>query len=126
MAGPLTPEGRVWQEKLNALTVDELTRVRATAKEWTGSISAITGLLALVSLVKGRENIEDLTAAWSRLVYVSLLAALLLALLAIVAGALAAQGFATELGAEPGRLRRFLARHSQPAVEPGPYPATWR
>lgn len=126
MPSQLTPEGRAWQEKLNALTLDELPRVRATAKEWTGSIAAVTGLLAIVSLVKGRENIEDLSSDWSRYVYVALIAALVVALVAIIAGALAAQGFASELGSEPSSWRRRLARLAGPNVQPGPYPPSWR
>ena len=123
MPEPLSPDERAWQEKYASLATGELTTARATAKEWTGSISAITGLLAIVSLIKGRENIEDLTDRWSTTTYIALIAALLLALAAIVLGALAAQGALTSLGNQPGRWRSFLAARA--SANPGPYDANW-
>lgn len=120
----LTPEARAWQEKYESLGLDELTRARATAKDWTGSISAITGLLALVSLIKGRENIEDLTSGWARSVYLALIIALVFALFAIVIGAVAAQGSFTSLGRAPTTSRRFWAKRAQAA--PGPYSPNWQ
>lgn len=124
MATPLSPEARAWQTKYETWGTDSLTRARATAKEWTGSISAITGLLALVSVIKGRENIEDLTDYWSRRVYIALTAALVLALVAIVVGAIAAQGSLPALGDEPSRWRKFWAAIAR--AEAGPFGKNWQ
>src|SRR5947209_7437330 len=75
------------QTKLNALS-----EIRGSAEKWGGTIGALTGVFSIVALIKGREDITALTTAGQAIVGILLLLALLLAFLATLFAAFAAQG----------------------------------
>lgn len=87
-----SPSDLKWEEKADQLEFDALTRVRSAAEKWAASQAAIIGLLGTIMLVKGREDIGELTTLNQVVVALLLAGALLLALVAAYLTALAAQG----------------------------------
>lgn len=57
---PGTPATRRRAEELRALDRGQLDRVRATAEKWRDGLAVLLGLIAVVGVVKGREDVQEL------------------------------------------------------------------
>ncbi len=82
-----------WAKKAQALQFDQLERMRTTAERWRNGLTGLTGVLTAVAILKGKENVGDLSAGGRRLVIWLLAVALLLLLIGSFAAMRAAFGF---------------------------------
>jgi hypothetical protein len=89
---PATPTDLLWEERAEKLRFDSLADIRKSAEKWAGSIGAVTGVFGIVSLIKGRDAVTDLTRSAEISVGILVALALLFALRGILLAALAAQG----------------------------------
>jgi hypothetical protein len=105
-SGPPTAEDRLWQQKAEAARIAELETMRTAAKDWASTIAAVTGAIGVVSLVKGPDEIDSLTANWKIAAGVLIALAVLAALRGIVLAALGAQGSPRSYGYAPAAFRR--------------------
>lgn len=114
--GVNSPDDIVWQREYERLAIEELPRVRAAAEKWLASLGALTGLFAAVVVVKGRDDIGELTQDARVGVACLVLGAFTLAVVAIVLGAHAAQGAPRKRELDDGRaLRRWSSTAAQTA-----------
>lgn len=107
--GPVTPDDVAWDRRARQEDSEALTGLRAAATAWGAQISAFTGILGIVALIKGRENISEIEPGFQYWVGGALLAAVLAAVAAIVYAALAADGsprWMWLVGAEAKRNQR--------------------
>jgi hypothetical protein len=121
---PALPSDRKWQAQADALELNALTTVRDAAQKWAGTLGALTGLLGLVALVKGPEDLTGL-APWPSpfppisgtvAVAVVLGVALACAFVATYLAALAAQGIPHETYLDGTILRRESPRQAAKAA----------
>jgi uncharacterized membrane protein len=91
-AGPVSSDDRWWQEQADAWQRDALARTRASAEGWLKALAAMTGLTVLVGIVKGQDQIDQLSSSYDIVVGLLLLLAVGLAGLAIERGHAAAYG----------------------------------
>jgi hypothetical protein len=89
---PLIPEERRWQEHADEWHRTALPRTRAASATWLTALGSITGLLAIVTLFKGPEDIAGLPSGARIAIGVLTLLTLLLALSAMGLAAQAATG----------------------------------
>lgn len=54
---------RRWAEKAEELNFTQLDHLRALAERWRNGLAGLTALLAAVSVIKGRENLAEMTPA---------------------------------------------------------------
>lgn len=101
-----TPASRRRAEELRALDRGQLDRVRATAEKWRDGLAVLLGLVAAVSVVKGRESIQDIAEPARTAVGLLMLLALVCAAAGTVLAARAAFGLPRRrwLTGEPGEL----------------------
>jgi hypothetical protein len=111
-----TDEDRAWIKKAQEARMSQLESVRTAAKDWGTTITAVTGALGIVALIKGPEEVGRLTHGWQVAVGIALLVAILLVIRGIVLAALAAQGTPGSFTYSPVRYhdyyRREIARAS--------------
>lgn len=112
---PPTPEELEWSKRAAALHLDALKEIRAGAEKWAASIAAVTGAIGVVTLIKGRESLEELEHGYEVAVGVLVGAAVLLALRGIVLAALAAQGTPARIEYTGSALRDFTANEAEEA-----------
>ena len=105
-AGPLTDEQLLWLRKAEEARLGELETIRTAAKDWASTIAAVTGVVGVVSLVKGPDQLDTLTRGWKQAVGVVIALAILTALRGIFLAALAAQGSPRSFGYNPTTFRR--------------------
>jgi hypothetical protein len=86
-----------WEKKAEELEFEALANVRAGAEKWAASLGAVLGLTATVLVVKGREDISELSDRTQVAVGLILAVALVLAVIATVLAAYAAQGTPKDL-----------------------------
>jgi hypothetical protein len=103
---PAIPEDLRWELRAEQLYGARLGDVRATAEKWTASVTSITGVFSIVALIKGPDAIGALKAAYFYTAIPLIALAVLLALIAIYLGALAAGG-TPRVGRLSGREARF-------------------
>jgi hypothetical protein len=99
-----------WAKKANALQFEQLDKVRAVAGNWRTALIGLTSLFTAVAVIKGRENIAELTDSGRLLVVILAGAAFFL----LVAGSLLASWAA--FGMPGGRDDRYIT---------GQYLAAW-
>ena len=90
--GPATPEDLKLDREAETLLEGSLKATQAAAADWAKTIAGLTGLLGVLTLVKGREDITELVLPARVLVGLFLLAGLLFAGRAIMLAALASEG----------------------------------
>jgi hypothetical protein len=100
---PVTDEDEAWIKRAHEARMSQLETVRGTAKDWASTITAVTGALSIVALIKGPEDIGRLTKPWEIAVGVVLLVGVLLALRGIFLAAVAAQGTPSSFAYSPVR-----------------------
>lgn len=88
-------EDLLWLARAQEDRLAQLKTARTAAKDWATTITAVTGAVGIVALIKGPEEIGRLTREWELAVGAALLVAVLLALRGIVLAAVAAQGTPT-------------------------------
>jgi hypothetical protein len=93
--GPATADDLRLDREADAVLEESLKTTRAAAADWAKALAALTGLLGIVALVKGREDVTQLVLAARVLVGLFLLAGLIFAIRAIMFAALAAEGTPT-------------------------------
>jgi hypothetical protein len=105
---PATDEDLELDTKARTLLDESLKNIRLAAADWAKTITAITGILGAVTLVKGPEDISDLVLVAKVLVGLFVAAGLVFALSAIVSAAYASEG-TPERGWAIGKelLRRY-------------------
>jgi hypothetical protein len=112
---PAYPVDRRWQARSDDLDFNALAHIRSTAEKWTGSISALTGLFAIAAVFKGRSDIEKLEGDWRAVIAMAGGGALILAIIAIVRAALAAQGQPKRLLVGTTAIRSFYEKEIKDA-----------
>jgi uncharacterized integral membrane protein len=88
----VSPTDLRWAERADELEFETLDRMRRAGERWAATLGAILGLAGSVFIVKGRDDVAQLSPAWQAVVGGLLLAALLVAVLATLLAARAAQG----------------------------------
>jgi hypothetical protein len=91
-ASTATPDDLRWELQAEEMYANRLPATRAAAQKWAAAITSITGVFAIVALVKGPSAIGELLSPWQQIVYGFVSAAIVLALLAIGLAAAAAGG----------------------------------
>ena len=114
---PPTPEELEWSKRAAALHLDALKEIRAGAEKWAASIAAVTGAIGVVTLIKGRESLEELEHGTEIAVGVLIGVAVLLALRGIVLAALAAQGTPARIEYTGAALRDFTVNEAEEAAD---------
>lgn len=104
-----------WERKAERLEGEDLASARATGEKWTATVSSLTGVLSIVALIKGPEDVSKLPTWGERVVIGSVGLAVSLAVVAIILGALAAYGLPRQLRPLGGPLRREQAREARKA-----------
>jgi hypothetical protein len=90
---PPPPDQDAWDEAATAYAVDSLTRIRASAEKWVGTIGTLLGLFGTLVVVAGPEALTDVSDPRRQThLLVAFGVAGGLAAAAIVVGSLAAQG----------------------------------
>src|SRR5256714_10718548 len=90
---PGPPDAAEWDKAAVTFATEQLTRVRASATAWTGTIGTLLGLFGVVAVVGGTTKLADVRSPTLRWVIVGLVAvAGLLAGASIVTGVRAAHG----------------------------------
>jgi hypothetical protein len=90
---PGPPDAAEWDKAAVTFATEQLTRVRASATTWTGTVGTLLGLFGAVAVVGGTTKLADVPSPTLRWVIVGLVAiAGLLAAASIVTGLLAAHG----------------------------------
>lgn len=112
---PPTPEELEWGKRAAALHLDALKEIRGGAEKWAASIAAVTGAIGVVTLIKGRESLEELDRDYEVAVGVLVAVAVLLALRGIVLAALAAQGTPGRIEYTGSALREFTVNEAEEA-----------
>jgi hypothetical protein len=79
-------------DEVERLSESELTRVQAAADKWKTGLAALTGLVATVIVVKGRETFTDLSKARQNVIMVLIAGAFLAAICAALLAMRAAYG----------------------------------
>lgn len=113
---PASPSDRHMQRRFQELQLKSLSRIRATAEKWAGSISALTAVFNIVVLLKGREDVSELPGIAQALVGVALLVALICAFVAIYQAALAAQGSPMGVYSGAANFRETYMRETERAA----------
>jgi hypothetical protein len=116
-AEPPTPDAIDWGKRAATLQLDSLKEIRGGAEKWAGSLTAVTGALGIVALIKGPEKIEDLTSAYQIAVGVLAATGTLLMLRGIVLAALAAQGTPGRIEFTGPALRAFTVSEAEEAAD---------
>jgi len=81
-------------------------RVKTAAEKWGASITTITGVFGIITLIKGPEDISNLTSGNKMVVGIALLVALVTAVTSIFLAALAAQGIPHDIWLTGAQARR--------------------
>jgi hypothetical protein len=90
---PGPPDAAEWDKAAVTFATEQLTRVRASATAWTGTVGTLLGLFGAVAIVGGTTKLADVPNATLRWVIVSMVAiGGLLAGASIVTGVRAAHG----------------------------------
>lgn len=90
---PGPPDAAEWDKAAVTFATDQLTRVRASATAWTGTVGTLLGLFGAVAVVAGTTRLADVPSPTLRWVIVGLVAvAGVLAGVSIVTGVRAAHG----------------------------------
>jgi hypothetical protein len=108
------PADPVMAREARRLDQTELERVRKTAENWRTGLAGLLGLIATVSVVKGRDTITDLERWAQVLVGISLLIALVCAALGGYLALRAAYGWPKKI--EFNQLRIWRAKRSEQTV----------
>lgn len=93
--GPATPEEIALDAEAQQLLDASLKRIRASAADWAKTIASLTGILGVVGLIKGREDVTELVIQAQVLIGLFLAAGLIMAAYSILLAALAAEGSPT-------------------------------
>lgn len=113
--GPVAARDLTWEKKAQEALDEGLKRTREAAKSWGERIAAFTGILGLVALVKGREDITEIELWAQILVAVMLLLAIVCALIAILYAALAAEGTTSKIWIVGSQIERKYGRELERA-----------
>jgi hypothetical protein len=90
---PGPPDAAEWDKAAVTFATEQLTRIRASATAWTGTVGTLLGLFGAVAVVGGTTKLADVPSPTLRWVIVGLVAVGgLLAGASIVTGVRAAQG----------------------------------
>lgn len=86
------PDDEYWEQQATTARREQLKNVRAVATSWQASIAAILGVFGTVAFVKGPSQFGDVQTLPQGLLIATILIAAVLAGVALVCAALAAQG----------------------------------
>ena len=90
---PGPPDAAEWDKAAVTFATDQLTRVRASATAWTGTVGTLLGLFGAVAVIGGTTKLADVPSQTLRWVIVGLVTASgMLACASIVTGVRAAHG----------------------------------
>jgi hypothetical protein len=100
-----TEEDRLLQQRAEEQALETLSRIRASSEKWGATIAAVFGAFGFATFIQGRKQIKGLTHVFEIVAGGVLLAAFLLAVVAIVLAAVAAQGTPREVAVTGPELR---------------------
>ncbi|RZU52521.1 hypothetical protein EV385_4387 [Krasilnikovia cinnamomea] len=90
---PGPPDEAEWDKAAVTFATEQLTRVRASATTWTGTVGTLLGLFGAVAIIGGPTKLTDVPSPTLRWIIVSLItSAGILAAASIVTGVRAANG----------------------------------
>ncbi|HTA14795.1 MAG TPA: hypothetical protein VK781_08065 [Solirubrobacteraceae bacterium] len=112
----MTQDDLRWEQEAIEAQHKSLSSVRATAAAWSGSIAALLGIFSIVAFIKGPETLSSLDQKAATAVTILVLTAALLAIVATLAGAIAAQGTPHWLDRLDGRALRAANRDAAKKV----------
>lgn len=116
MIGGLPPDYvDAWRDQAHKADLTQLSALQSTAQQWGGTIGTLTGAFGLLALVRGTTDVTKLASPWDAGVTGAILLALVLAFVAIVAAAYAAQGSPTTQYGDPLTLRRVTVTAAERA-----------
>jgi hypothetical protein len=108
-----TPDERRWALLAAQLPFDQLIHARAQAEGWRNALAASTGIIAAITLVRGRQDFSPLATGWKVVIVVGLLsafAALVSASLVAIRAAHGRPGMMIQADGES--LRKYVAVES--------------
>ena len=102
VVGPatLTADQRAADQWVRETAADALPRIRELARQWGGTVTALTGLLGVGALASGDSAVRALSTGWRAVYAITGLAALACAAAAITWAALAGQATVTIVSAD--------------------------
>lgn len=90
---PGPPDAAEWDKAAVTFATEQLTRVRASATAWTGTVGTLLGLFGAVAVIGGTTKLADVPDTWLRWVIVVMVAiGGVLAGASVVSGVRAAHG----------------------------------
>jgi hypothetical protein len=111
------PNDRKWAAKARELEFDALTRVKSAAEKWATTIASLTGVFGIITLIKGPEDITELTMGARVVVGVLLFIAVLCAAGSIYLAALAAQGVPNKIWLDASSVRKAFQDAADKAAD---------
>ena len=109
--------GEPWQERADRLSVDGLATLRAAAERWSAAIGVLLAAASLGALLKGPADFAKLEGAAGTVARASFVLAVVLGLVALVAGVLAAQPQAGRLQLATAARLKHLERSRYATAE---------
>lgn len=97
-----------WDKAAKEAEFNSLSNVQSTAQSWSTSITALTAAFGILTLVKGPDSLTSIDPTWAMRVKIGLFSALFCALIGILLGAFAAQGFPGKRYDEALAYREFI------------------
>ena len=95
--GEVGPDIQRWEKRLVDLETEELSKVRAAAEKWAATLGTLLGLAGTVLIVRGADEIGDLSDGTKLAIGLLLLLAFAAAVTATILTAYAAQGTPKDL-----------------------------
>jgi hypothetical protein len=114
---PAAAQDAKWQQLADELPFETLQRVRSSAAKWAATIGSITGVFAIVTLIKGPEDISKLASPWKGSTVVLVILSLALATVGLYAAATAAQGNIDRARVAGGTVRELHRTGIESAVK---------
>ncbi len=119
-----TPEERRWALLAAQLPFDQLMHARAQAEGWRNGLAAATGVIATVTLVRGRTDLTPLATSWKVLIVTGLTAAFASLVAAFLVAIRAAHGRpGLMIQADGECLRKYIADESRRIMQLLPWAA---
>lgn len=113
--GDSAPVGELearWEKRAEELEFEALGKVRGAAEKWVATLSGLFALVGTILLVKGPDEVAELPDGAQRLIGILLAIAFILAVVATVFAAYAAQGTPERLERPSGTALRRQERES--------------
>ena len=108
-----------WERRAQKLAGERLTALRGQGEKWAASVGALTGILGIVTLAKGPDDVSKLPSPWQGWAIALIGLAVLAGVVALLAASFAAQGWPRDsrfTGEEIRRLETSDARTARDLI----------